>query len=59
MMLLAGDIGGTKTTLALFAPEGGLAPRVQASFRSSEYPSLTAVAAEFLGAAGVTVNKAV
>jgi len=58
-MLLAGDIGGTKTTLALFTPEGGLEPSVQTSFKSKEYPSLAAVAAQFLGEAGASVDRAV
>ena len=58
-MLLAGDSGGTKTTLALFTPEGGLEPRVQTSFKSNEYPSRAAVAAQFLGETGVSVDKAV
>jgi glucokinase len=59
MMILAGDIGGTKTTLALFTPEGGLEPQVQATFKSKKYPGLVAVAAEFLGETGVALDKAV
>jgi len=59
MMLLAGDIGGTKTTLALFTPESGLEPRVQASFKSHEYPSLAALAAQFLSETGLSVDRAV
>ena len=59
MILLVGDIGGTKTTLALFTSEGGLEPRVQTSFVSNEYPSLAAVAAKFLGETGVSVDRAV
>ena len=46
---LAGDIGGTKTTLALIDPEGE--PRVfleKTSFPSGEYASLEAVVADFL-----------
>jgi len=35
-MLLAGDIGGTKTDLALFSPEGGpRLPLAQREYRSS------------------------
>lgn len=52
-MLLAGDIGATKTHLALYAPDGGLVPRRQATFKSADYPSLEAVAEEFLGKAKV------
>jgi glucokinase len=59
MILLAGDIGGTKTTLALFTPEGGLEPKVQTTFKSNEHPSLAAVAAKFLGKTGVSVDRAV
>ena len=58
-MLLAGDIGGTKTNLALFAPEDGLIPQAQATFKSADYPSLEAVVAEFLADAGASVDRAV
>ena len=48
-MLLAGDIGGTKTLLAVYAPESGpTKPLVEASFPSDNYPSLQAIAQEFL-----------
>jgi glucokinase len=64
MRLLAGDIGGTKTTLALFTPKGVQAPGVQVpgvqnSFRSNEYPGREAVAAEFLGETGLSIDRAV
>ncbi len=40
-MLLAGDIGGTKTNLAVFSAEGGpRAPLVEATFPSAAYDSL-------------------
>jgi glucokinase len=46
---LAGDIGGTKTNLALFDVAGRtLAPRRETSFPSRAYGSLEAVVAEFL-----------
>lgn len=46
---LAGDIGGTKTRLALFAPESGVrAPLSEAIFASRDYPSLEALAGEFI-----------
>ena len=57
-MLLAGDIGGTKTNLALYTPGGGLTPRAQATFKSARYPSLEAVVAEFLNRAAVSVDSA-
>jgi glucokinase len=48
-MLLAGDIGGTKTSLALFAPEQGpLSPLVEQTFASAHHTSLGAVVRAFL-----------
>ena len=48
-MLLAGDIGGTKTNLAIFSPqEGPYVPVEEATFPSGEYDSLEAIVAEFL-----------
>jgi glucokinase len=48
-MLLAGDLGGTKTNLAVFSPENGpRQPLVQATLPSSHYPSLEALVREFL-----------
>lgn len=48
-MLLAGDIGGTKTDLALFTVEAGpRAPVVQAEFASKHYPNLQAIVREFI-----------
>ncbi len=52
-MLLAGDLGGTKTDLAVYSAEAGpRAPLVQAEFPSGSYPGLAAIVREFL--AGVT-----
>lgn len=48
-MLLAGDIGGTKTNLAIYAAEKGLhEPLAEATFPSDEYPNLETIAREFL-----------
>lgn len=58
-MLLAGDIGGTKTNLAILSPERGLGPVAQATFRSTGYPTLESVIEEFLAASEVEVNRAV
>jgi glucokinase len=58
-MLLAGDIGATKTHLALYSPDCGLTAQGQATFKSADYPSLEAVAAEFLGTSRVSVDDAV
>ena len=48
-MLLAGDVGATKTNLAIFSPERGpRAPLSEASFPSTRYDNLAAVVREFL-----------
>jgi glucokinase len=58
-MILAGDVGGTKTNLALFSEEGGrLIPKVEHTFESKKYPSLEALAGEFLAEAGVLADRA-
>jgi glucokinase len=51
-MIIAGDIGGTKTNVALFEPSGGDLGRivVQQSFPSGKYSSLEAILAEFVAA---------
>ncbi|MEJ5359931.1 MAG: glucokinase [Desulfobacterales bacterium] len=47
--LLAGDIGGTRTRLAVFAREGGLRePVARAEFASAEYPELESIVEAFL-----------
>jgi glucokinase len=58
-MLLAGDIGGTKTNLAVFSPTAGVhAPLVEATFLSKDYASLEALANDFLAQTGVAVERA-
>ena len=58
-MLLAGDIGGTKTDLALFSPEGGpRLPLAQREYRSSGYPSLSAMVGAFLAQVTLPVDRA-
>ncbi len=58
-MLLAGDIGGTKTALAIYAPEDGpRAPLATATFPSADYPSLEALAREFLKENRLPVDRA-
>ena len=51
-MIIAGDIGGTKTNVALFETEGQKLGRVvvQQSFPSGKYDSLEAILGEFVGA---------
>lgn len=58
-LLLAGDIGGTKTDLAIFSPDRGpRAPLSLKEFRSGAYPSLAVMVREFLAATGLTVVRA-
>jgi glucokinase len=59
MMLLAGDIGGTKTNLAIFSSEAGpRAPLVEATFPSADYASLEALVREFLSLVDLKVERA-
>ena len=58
-MLIAGDIGGTKTDLAIYSPESGPdAPLAQTEVHSADYPSLQAMVAEFLGQVSLSVDVA-
>lgn len=52
-MILAGDIGGTKTNLGLFdAADRVLTPRNQQSFLSARFSGLEAIVDEFIRSAG-------
>lgn len=56
-MLLAGDIGGTKTTLGVFTPEDGpFSPLAESTCQSGDYPGLEVMAADFLKKTGLKVN---
>jgi glucokinase len=63
-MLLAGDIGGTKTNLAIFSPEslsrgvGLRAALAQGTFASANHPSLEAIAREFLSQVELEIDRA-
>jgi len=58
-MLLAGDIGGTKTNLAVFSPAAGpRAPLAEATFPSGRYPSLDALVSEFLAQIDIKIARA-
>jgi glucokinase len=58
-MLIAGDIGGTKTDLAIFSSEAGPhLPLAQAKMRSADYPSLQAMVKEFRAKAKKPVDRA-
>ena len=59
-VLLAGDVGGTKTNLALYSPEKGpREPLVRATFPSSAYGSFEDMVAEFLRQSGAVLSCAV
>jgi glucokinase len=58
-MLIAGDIGGTKTDLAIFSSEGGPhSPVAQAKVYSADYPSLEAIVKEFSAQAQKPIDRA-
>jgi len=58
-MLVAGDIGGTKTDLAIFSSEAGpLAPLAQQRVHSADYPSLQAIVKQFLAKVKKPVDRA-
>lgn len=58
-LLLAGDVGGTKTNLAIFSPEAGLrAPLVEMTLPSSEYPDFEALLQDFLSRIDHPVTRA-
>jgi glucokinase len=59
MMLLAGDIGGTKTSLAVYASQTGpRAPLAEATLPSSDYSSLETLVREFLSQIDLQVERA-
>ena len=61
-MILAGDVGGTKTLLAIYVKkEDGLQPVLKRRYLSGNYPGLEPILAEFLAEAreqGLKVEKA-
>lgn len=58
-MILAGDIGGTKTNLALFSSEAGPhRPQAEATYASAQYASLDAVVAAFLATYAAPIEAA-
>ncbi|MFO7707818.1 MAG: glucokinase [Desulfobacterales bacterium] len=57
-VLLAGDIGGTKTDLAVFSSADLRAPLVEATFVSRDYPSLEVLVREFLSRVENRVERA-
>ena len=58
-MLIAGDIGGTKTDLAIYTREAGPhSPLVQEEVHSAAYPSLQALVTEFVAKVKIPVERA-
>jgi glucokinase len=60
MILLAGDVGGTKTNLAIFASKDKLrTPLLEAKLPSAHYPSLNSLVKDFLSNVKSSVDCAV
>ncbi len=57
-MLLAGDIGGTKTVLALFSAETNFTPLNRKKYVSADYDSLDAIVADYLHKQSASVQAA-
>lgn len=58
-VVLVGDVGGTKTSLAVFSSTSGVqSPLAEATFASHRYPSLEALAREFLSGIEIKVDCA-
>jgi glucokinase len=56
-MLIAGDIGGTKTDLAIYSLEGGPhAPLAKTEVHSADYASLQALVSDFLTKVNMSVD---
>src|SRR5512132_4462691 len=59
LMLLAGDIGGTKTAIGIYSQEKGPhAALAEAEVHSGDYSSLENIAKEFLAKTGIHVDRA-
>jgi glucokinase len=58
MILLVGDVGGTKTHLAIFASKDGLrTPMLEAKLPSAHYPSLGSLVKDFLSSSNVKFSQ--
>lgn len=58
-MLLAGDIGGTKTNLAVYSLDGPIeTPLAEKTFPSGRYPNLESLVRDFLSEVNLEVDKA-
>ena len=58
-LLLAGDVGATKTDLAILKETGSRAPLALSSLATANYSSPAALASEFLNQADLSVDRAV
>ena len=59
-MLVAGDVGGTKTDLAVYSGTSSLkSPVARKQFHSADYGSLHAIVAEFLAGVRIPVSHGV
>lgn len=57
-LILAGDVGGTKTNLAFYAADGGFNPIVERTFLNREFDGLEALLRLFLHDTGLTAQAA-
>jgi glucokinase len=58
-MLLAGDVGGTKTSLGIYSEDcGPLKPTFESTFRSSQYATFEELLAEFLSKVSIKIERA-
>ena len=58
-MLLAGDVGGTKTNVGIYSPDKGpREPLFEGTFTSSQYPSLEMLVSEFLSQVSIEIDRA-
>ncbi len=59
-MLLAGDIGGTKTKIGVYSSDkGAKAPLIEKTFTSAQYPNFELVLQEFLQSVDIKFERAV
>jgi glucokinase len=58
-MLLASDIGGTKTNIGIYSPEKGpREPLFESTFLSSQYSSLEMLVSDFLSQVSIKIDCA-
>ncbi|MFQ5998314.1 MAG: glucokinase [Candidatus Bathyarchaeia archaeon] len=57
-LLLAGDVGGTKTNLGIFSSDDSKKPVAEGTFPSSRYPGLATLVKEFLNQVNVQIDHA-